>query len=189
MGVFGVSTWAHARQSRLKRRFWSWSTAGRWRCLMRPRSRMPTRCWRSKVKWRFASHQPLRKCSLFQLIDGCSSSLCPSGIIKQDPDLPADKLLNLPPPRPKNAIFEDEEKSKVSRCLFLGQASDCDWIRFVSFSSGASMLTVFVFVCVWLNAPSHVTCRPVRCCPACWTARTQRIWKLPTSWSRKWFRR
>uniref|UniRef100_G3NWL4 Golgi associated, gamma adaptin ear containing, ARF binding protein 1 n=1 Tax=Gasterosteus aculeatus aculeatus TaxID=481459 RepID=G3NWL4_GASAC len=40
------------------------------------------------------------------------------GIIKQDPELPPDKLLNLPPPRPKNAIFEDEEKSKVlSRLL------------------------------------------------------------------------
>lgn len=39
---------------------------------------------------------------------------CKSGIIKQDPELPPDKLLNLPPPRPKNAIFEDEEKSKVS---------------------------------------------------------------------------
>lgn len=36
-----------------------------------------------------------------------------SGIIKQDPELPPDKLLNLPPPRPKNAIFEDKEKSKV----------------------------------------------------------------------------
>lgn len=36
-----------------------------------------------------------------------------TGIIKQDPELPPDKLLNLPPPRPKNAIFEDEEKSKV----------------------------------------------------------------------------
>lgn len=60
-----------------------------------------------------------RKMSLSQLIDAtgtCSSSLCPSGIIKQDPELSADKLLNLPPPRPKNAIFEDEEKSKVSRC-------------------------------------------------------------------------
>uniref|UniRef100_A0A7N8XC67 ADP-ribosylation factor-binding protein GGA1-like n=1 Tax=Mastacembelus armatus TaxID=205130 RepID=A0A7N8XC67_9TELE len=40
------------------------------------------------------------------------------GIIKQDPELPPDKLLNLPPPRPKNAIFEDEEKSKV-RTLFI----------------------------------------------------------------------
>uniref|UniRef100_A0A8D3CY33 ADP-ribosylation factor-binding protein GGA1-like n=1 Tax=Scophthalmus maximus TaxID=52904 RepID=A0A8D3CY33_SCOMX len=40
------------------------------------------------------------------------------GIIKQDPELPPDKLLNLPPPRPKNAIFEDEEKSKtLSRLL------------------------------------------------------------------------
>nr|XP_046271271.1 ADP-ribosylation factor-binding protein GGA1-like [Scatophagus argus] len=40
------------------------------------------------------------------------------GIIKQDPELPPDKLLNLPPPRPKNAIFEDAEKSKMlSRLL------------------------------------------------------------------------
>uniref|UniRef100_A0A8C3AV69 Golgi associated, gamma adaptin ear containing, ARF binding protein 1 n=1 Tax=Cyclopterus lumpus TaxID=8103 RepID=A0A8C3AV69_CYCLU len=40
------------------------------------------------------------------------------GIIKQDPELPPDQLLNLPPPRPKNAIFEDEEKSKMlSRLL------------------------------------------------------------------------
>lgn len=40
------------------------------------------------------------------------------GIIKQDPELPPDKLLKLPPPRPKNAIFEDEEKSKVRTCQF-----------------------------------------------------------------------
>uniref|UniRef100_A0A8C6SXQ8 Golgi associated, gamma adaptin ear containing, ARF binding protein 1 n=1 Tax=Neogobius melanostomus TaxID=47308 RepID=A0A8C6SXQ8_9GOBI len=40
------------------------------------------------------------------------------GIIKQDPELPPDKLLGLPPPRPKNTIFEDEEKSKMlSRLL------------------------------------------------------------------------
>ncbi|XP_056263926.1 ADP-ribosylation factor-binding protein GGA1-like [Pseudoliparis swirei] len=40
------------------------------------------------------------------------------GILKQDPELPPDQLLNLPPPRPKNAIFEDEEKSKtLSRLL------------------------------------------------------------------------
>uniref|UniRef100_A0AAQ5XYP0 Golgi associated, gamma adaptin ear containing, ARF binding protein 1 n=1 Tax=Amphiprion ocellaris TaxID=80972 RepID=A0AAQ5XYP0_AMPOC len=38
------------------------------------------------------------------------------GIIKQDPELPPDKLLSLPTPRPKNAIFEDEEKSKVKTC-------------------------------------------------------------------------
>uniref|UniRef100_A0A8C3ASJ7 Golgi associated, gamma adaptin ear containing, ARF binding protein 1 n=1 Tax=Cyclopterus lumpus TaxID=8103 RepID=A0A8C3ASJ7_CYCLU len=41
------------------------------------------------------------------------------GIIKQDPELPPDQLLNLPPPRPKNAIFEDEEKSKVRDCLLI----------------------------------------------------------------------
>uniref|UniRef100_A0A6Q2XK83 Golgi associated, gamma adaptin ear containing, ARF binding protein 1 n=1 Tax=Esox lucius TaxID=8010 RepID=A0A6Q2XK83_ESOLU len=35
------------------------------------------------------------------------------GIVKQDPVLPADHILGLPLPRPKNAIFEDEEKSKV----------------------------------------------------------------------------
>ncbi|CAL9693653.1 unnamed protein product [Knipowitschia caucasica] len=35
------------------------------------------------------------------------------GIIKQDPELPPDKLLSLPPPRPKNTIFEDKEKSKM----------------------------------------------------------------------------
>ncbi|XP_057717603.1 ADP-ribosylation factor-binding protein GGA1 isoform X2 [Corythoichthys intestinalis] len=40
------------------------------------------------------------------------------GIIKQDPELPPDKLPHVPPPRPKNAIFEDEEKSKMlSRLL------------------------------------------------------------------------
>ncbi|XP_014893192.1 ADP-ribosylation factor-binding protein GGA1 isoform X1 [Poecilia latipinna] len=40
------------------------------------------------------------------------------GIIKQDPELPPDKLLHLPPRRPKNTIFEDEEKSKMlSRLL------------------------------------------------------------------------
>lgn len=40
------------------------------------------------------------------------------GIIKQDPDLPDDKPCPPPPPRPKNAIFEDEEKSKMlSRLL------------------------------------------------------------------------
>ncbi|KAG7460042.1 hypothetical protein MATL_G00217020 [Megalops atlanticus] len=40
------------------------------------------------------------------------------GIVKQDPILPDDKLLPPPPPRPKNTIFEDEEKSKMlSRLL------------------------------------------------------------------------
>ncbi|KAI1886734.1 hypothetical protein AGOR_G00198860 [Albula goreensis] len=40
------------------------------------------------------------------------------GIVKQDPVLPDDKPFPLPPPRPKNAIFEDEEKSKMlSRLL------------------------------------------------------------------------
>ncbi|CAF91904.1 unnamed protein product [Tetraodon nigroviridis] len=40
------------------------------------------------------------------------------GIVKKDPELPPDRLLNLPPPRPKNTIFEDEEKSKMlSRLL------------------------------------------------------------------------
>ncbi|XP_004675731.1 PREDICTED: ADP-ribosylation factor-binding protein GGA1 [Condylura cristata] len=35
------------------------------------------------------------------------------GIVKADPKLPEDATLALPPPRPKNVIFEDEEKSKM----------------------------------------------------------------------------
>ncbi|KAM5288692.1 ADP-ribosylation factor-binding protein GGA1 isoform 2-T2 [Ctenodactylus gundi] len=35
------------------------------------------------------------------------------GIVKADPKLPEDALLPIPPPRPKNVIFEDEEKSKM----------------------------------------------------------------------------
>ncbi|XP_051015898.1 ADP-ribosylation factor-binding protein GGA1 isoform X2 [Acomys russatus] len=35
------------------------------------------------------------------------------GIVKSDPKLPEDALFPLPPPRPKNVIFEDEEKSKM----------------------------------------------------------------------------
>lgn len=35
------------------------------------------------------------------------------GIVKSDPKLPEDAIFSLPPPRPKNVIFEDEEKSKV----------------------------------------------------------------------------
>lgn len=51
--------------------------------------------------------------------------VCKSGIIKQDPELPPDKLLNLPPPRPKNAIFEDEEKSKVRTSPFIENLHLC----------------------------------------------------------------
>ncbi|XP_061737004.1 ADP-ribosylation factor-binding protein GGA1-like isoform X2 [Nerophis ophidion] len=47
------------------------------------------------------------------------------GIVKQDPKLPDDKLLPLPPPRIKSAIFEDEEKSKtLSRLLNSSQPED-----------------------------------------------------------------
>ncbi|XP_062931807.1 ADP-ribosylation factor-binding protein GGA1 [Cynocephalus volans] len=35
------------------------------------------------------------------------------GIVKSDPRLPDDATFPLPPPRPKNMIFEDEEKSKM----------------------------------------------------------------------------
>nr|KAF6495002.1 golgi associated, gamma adaptin ear containing, ARF binding protein 1 [Rousettus aegyptiacus] len=35
------------------------------------------------------------------------------GIVKSDPKLPDDAIFSLPPPRPKNVIFEDEEKSKM----------------------------------------------------------------------------
>lgn len=49
-------------------------------------------------------------------IAGCETNGCPRslpGIVKQDPVLPADKLLPPPAPRAPSAIFEDEEKSKV----------------------------------------------------------------------------
>ncbi|XP_022452351.1 ADP-ribosylation factor-binding protein GGA1 isoform X1 [Delphinapterus leucas] len=36
-----------------------------------------------------------------------------AGIVKADPKLPDDATFPLPPPRPKNVIFEDEEKSKM----------------------------------------------------------------------------
>lgn len=35
------------------------------------------------------------------------------GIIKEDPKLPAEAMMTPPPPRPKNAIFDDDEKSKM----------------------------------------------------------------------------
>uniref|UniRef100_A0A4W2E1Y6 Uncharacterized protein n=1 Tax=Bos indicus x Bos taurus TaxID=30522 RepID=A0A4W2E1Y6_BOBOX len=35
------------------------------------------------------------------------------GIVKADPKLPDDATFPVPPPRPKNVIFEDEEKSKM----------------------------------------------------------------------------
>nr|XP_020752166.1 ADP-ribosylation factor-binding protein GGA1 isoform X4 [Odocoileus virginianus texanus] len=35
------------------------------------------------------------------------------GIVKADPKLPDDAAFPVPPPRPKNVIFEDEEKSKM----------------------------------------------------------------------------
>ncbi|KAM6161687.1 ADP-ribosylation factor-binding protein GGA1 [Erethizon dorsatum] len=35
------------------------------------------------------------------------------GIVKSDPRLPEDAVFPQPPPRPKNVIFEDEEKSKM----------------------------------------------------------------------------
>ncbi|KAL0992966.1 hypothetical protein UPYG_G00101580 [Umbra pygmaea] len=47
------------------------------------------------------------------------------GIVKEDPVLPADKIFTPPPPRPKNAVFEDEEKSKMlSRLLNSTQPED-----------------------------------------------------------------
>ncbi|XP_075704437.1 ADP-ribosylation factor-binding protein GGA1 isoform X2 [Rhinoderma darwinii] len=35
------------------------------------------------------------------------------GIVKEDPKLPAEAMMHPPPPRPKNAIFDDDEKSKM----------------------------------------------------------------------------
>ncbi|XP_077195692.1 ADP-ribosylation factor-binding protein GGA1 isoform X2 [Paroedura picta] len=42
------------------------------------------------------------------------------GIVKCDPKLPDDAPFPLPPPRPKNVIFDDEEKSKVRTNLVPG---------------------------------------------------------------------
>ena len=42
-----------------------------------------------------------------------TDSLPIAGIVKADPKLPDDAAFPVPPPRPKNVIFEDEEKSKV----------------------------------------------------------------------------
>lgn len=44
----------------------------------------------------------------------CGFPLCFSGIVMFDPVIPADRtLIPSPPPRPKNPVFDDEEKSKV----------------------------------------------------------------------------
>lgn len=40
--------------------------------------------------------------------------------MKSDPKLPEDAIFPIPPPRPKNVIFEDEEKSKVRQSGSLG---------------------------------------------------------------------
>lgn len=41
-----------------------------------------------------------------------------AGIVTVDPDVPVDKtLIPSPPTRPKNPVFENEEKSKVSLCF------------------------------------------------------------------------
>lgn len=90
-----------------------------------------------------------------------------SGIIKQDPELPPDKLLNLPPPRPKNAIFEDKEKSKVR------PQSDAPSHHQIIHSGQ-------------INKNSNLS---ARCCPACWTALTPRTSKPPTNSSRRWCKR
>lgn len=40
-----------------------------------------------------------------------------SGIVQSDPPIPMDRtLIPSPPPRPKNPVFDDEEKSKV-KCI------------------------------------------------------------------------
>lgn len=45
----------------------------------------------------------------------CACPLCPlSGIVQSDPLVPMDRtLIPSPPSRPKNPVFDDEEKSKV----------------------------------------------------------------------------
>lgn len=50
-------------------------------------------------------------------LSGCVLLISPlvftAGIVKCDPKLPDDAPFPPPPPRPKNIIFDDEEKSKV----------------------------------------------------------------------------
>uniref|UniRef100_A0A8C3LNP5 Golgi associated, gamma adaptin ear containing, ARF binding protein 1 n=1 Tax=Chrysolophus pictus TaxID=9089 RepID=A0A8C3LNP5_CHRPC len=47
------------------------------------------------------------------------------GIVKSDPKLPDDAPFPPPPPRPKNIIFDDEEKSKVRGLCSKSQESAC----------------------------------------------------------------
>lgn len=48
----------------------------------------------------------------------CSVICVSSGIVQSDPPIPMDRtLIPSPPPRPKNPVFDDEEKSKV-KCIF-----------------------------------------------------------------------
>ncbi|XP_013917000.1 PREDICTED: ADP-ribosylation factor-binding protein GGA1 [Thamnophis sirtalis] len=50
---------------------------------------------------------------LFRLASDTEDNDEALGIVKCDPKLPDDAPFLLPPPRPKNAIFDDEEKSKM----------------------------------------------------------------------------
>lgn len=47
------------------------------------------------------------------------------GIVQSDPLIPMDRtLIPSPPPRPKNPVFDDEEKSKVQRTPACRESSD-----------------------------------------------------------------
>ncbi|XP_072128195.1 ADP-ribosylation factor-binding protein GGA1 [Mobula birostris] len=59
-----------------------------------------------------------------QKITEAYSMLKKQGIIKQDPVLPREEPLPPPPPRAKNAMFEDEEKSKLLARLLKSRHSE-----------------------------------------------------------------
>lgn len=74
-------------------------------------------CWRktpstvlSVLTWPRPHHTPAPGPGPFRQPSHHPSTL---GIVKSDPKLPDDAIFPHPPPRSKNVIFEDEEKSKV----------------------------------------------------------------------------
>lgn len=53
------------------------------------------------------------------------SLVSPSGIVQSDPLVPVDRtLIPSPPPRPKNPVFDDEEKSKLLAKLLKSKNPD-----------------------------------------------------------------
>lgn len=60
-------------------------------------------------------------------------NFCYLGIVTTDPEIPVDKtLIPSPPVRPKNPIFENEEKSKVCEsqmCTAGGRMGACEMVE------------------------------------------------------------